>query len=167
MDAEDVSTLTLVVAACTLLITFWQGYLARQHNRLIVRPQLSWNRIWTETAAGTEIEFRLESTGAGPAVITDRYFTHAETRFAPSTGIDDEVAQFIEHVMGQHAEHVLVQHGTPNRRLTMLPGSSFVIARLQFPAARRPDMEALIHRLQLGFVAEYQSLYGQRFTLRV
>jgi len=55
-----------VIALAVAVTTIWQGFLARQYNRLSVKPMLRVDRI---TVSGENAKIVLRNTGVGPAVI--------------------------------------------------------------------------------------------------
>lgn len=169
VQKDDFDVLTLVVASCTLLITFWQGYLTRKHNRLSVRPWLAWNRSYQTLPEGTRITFSLENNGVGPAIVRERYFTKGEVRFSPEAehAIDGETENFVKSVIPEGVAFHLEQHGLPGPRHALLPGVSMPVAKIFFPERDARDVEKLMRRLQLGFTVRYESIYGQKLLMQV
>ena len=55
----------IVVAACSLALSIWQGILARQHNRLSVRPIVIVSGMHNEKGSG----WVLGNAGLGPALV--------------------------------------------------------------------------------------------------
>ena len=56
---------TLIVAMCALGLTFWQGFITRQHNKLSVKPML---KFVMKRELGF-YELKLMNCGVGPALI--------------------------------------------------------------------------------------------------
>lgn len=167
MNADEISNLTLVVAACTLLTTFWQGYLARRHNTLSVRPRLSWNRSYVRTATGAEITFTLTNNGVGPAIVQERFFGVKGARYVPEhPEEDDEVAQFVRSVVPANVQYALTHHGLPYPDTTLPAGHATVVAQLQFPGLDSKAVERLMRELGVEFVVRYHSMYNEEQWLR-
>ena len=61
--------LALLVALAAFAVAFWQGWLTRQHNRLSVRPRLSFVVSFGDHALPFGVH--LVNNGVGPAFITD------------------------------------------------------------------------------------------------
>jgi hypothetical protein len=60
---------TIVIAVLAFLVSIWQFLALRTHNRLSVRPLLSYEIIYTKTDVGFGIY--ICNKGVGPAIITD------------------------------------------------------------------------------------------------
>jgi hypothetical protein len=165
-DFLDIST--FIVAAGAFAATFWQGYLAHKHNRLIVRPRLAWNRAYQSTDPGTEVTFSLENNGVGPAIVRDRFFTTGERPYTENGPItDDLTARYVRSVIPETVAYFLVSHGLPGPRHAILPGASMTIAKLFFPERNAGAVEALMRELGVGFSVRYESLYGETFWMKV
>ena len=69
MNAETVTaTCAVVIAVASLVVSVYQTYAMRQHNRHSVRPVLQLHRGWP---LGGRAGIRLINSGLGPAVIVD------------------------------------------------------------------------------------------------
>ena len=55
-----------MIAFSVAVVTIWQGFLMRRHNRLSVRPML---RIDRYTVLGEKVGISIRNTGVGPAII--------------------------------------------------------------------------------------------------
>ena len=64
-DLDPVAIASLVVALCAMVVTIWQGAIARKHNRLSVRPVLT---LYRREAVDGVIYVR--NNGSGPAIVT-------------------------------------------------------------------------------------------------
>jgi hypothetical protein len=64
---EIIAISSVVIAVCALGISIWQGYIARQHNKLSVVPIL---HVDLDTTEGKDIEIVSVNNGVGPAIIT-------------------------------------------------------------------------------------------------
>jgi hypothetical protein len=67
----SIALASAVVALCALGVTFWQGYLMRQHNKISVRPKLTATENYEDTDKARAISFELINSGFGPAIIKD------------------------------------------------------------------------------------------------
>ena len=63
--------LALFVAVLVLLLTVWQGYETRQHNRISVVPKLDFDINVQSSSNKKSISYFVESTGLGPVKIID------------------------------------------------------------------------------------------------
>lgn len=64
---EIIAISSVVIAVCALGISIWQGYIARQHNKLSVVPML---HVDVDQTEGKDIEIVSVNNGVGPAIIT-------------------------------------------------------------------------------------------------
>ena len=63
---------SISIALAAAIITIWQGFLTRKHNRLSVKPIL---RIDTQFLLGKQCKILLVNNGIGPAIIKSvKYF---------------------------------------------------------------------------------------------
>lgn len=60
-----------VVAVCALAVTVWEGFQARKHNKLSVRPLLTSAENSDITRRGMFFSWELINAGLGPAIIKD------------------------------------------------------------------------------------------------
>lgn len=58
---------SMFIALLALAATFYQGYLAREHNRVLVRPRL----VGYASKGSAKFRFEIINTGLGPAIIED------------------------------------------------------------------------------------------------
>jgi hypothetical protein len=158
---------TFAVATGAFGVGLWQGYLARLHNRLVVRPALTWQRnIEINDGGLVEVTFSFENSGVGPAVIRDRYFLVDRERFAPKPG-EDEVQALVAKLVGDRMRHQLRQHGLPAVNAAFPEGRCQVIAKILFIGASIDTVKAFLQTLpEVRFRATYESLYGERFELK-
>ena len=63
--------LALFVAILVLLLTVWEGYETRQHNRISVVPKLDVDINVQSRSNNKSISYYVESTGLGPVKIVD------------------------------------------------------------------------------------------------
>lgn len=64
---------TSLVAGFALLVSLWQGYETRRHNRLSVKPILGFDRNFykdaTDSLGGKKYQLVIKNMGFGPAII--------------------------------------------------------------------------------------------------
>ena len=63
-----ISMSAMVVAVASIVISVWQGFENRNHNRLAVRPRLEISYTIQDSSFG----FQLKNNGLGPAILTSR-----------------------------------------------------------------------------------------------
>jgi hypothetical protein len=161
LDKDSIDNLTLVIATCALVATFWQGYLARVHNRLIVRPVLVWSRSRDISGEGVELTFAIENTGVGPAIVTEQFFTVSGERFVAAPGTD-EIRTLIDQLLGQRVRYQLRRHGFPAVNAAFPAGRTQVIVCLFFPGISPQTVDAHLQSVPpTAFHVRYESLYGE------
>jgi hypothetical protein len=64
-----IALVSILVAACALGTTIWQGYIMRKHNKLSVKPLLTTFDLQDLKGNIEWVEYRLENCGVGPAII--------------------------------------------------------------------------------------------------
>lgn len=157
----------VIVAACALAISIWQGVVARTHARRSVRPHLVWceNKVATDRGVGFTVS--ISNYGIGPAVIQDRYFVVSGTRFSPSAADADTVEELVRHVLQDKLPFRLLVHVLPGMKSAIPQGGKQVIAKLFFPEGHDGTIKTVRYYLQeVEFVVEYSSIYGEKFTFR-
>jgi len=77
------------VAVLVLLLTVWEGYETRQHNRISVVPRLDIDIKVQSSANNKSISYYVESTGLGPVKIVDfTVFYNHEGKVSQSDNFD-------------------------------------------------------------------------------
>lgn len=169
MSTPDIiSTVAAVIALCALFATAWQAYIAREHNRLSVRPALVLHRANVVTNDGTEISFSVRNCGIGPAIVRERLFHVEGKRFLPSTQPNDQVQCLCEAVLGGKIEYLLREHGLPGEGAPIPPNGEHIVARIFFQGVQPPLIDSLLQSIpEVTFHIHYESLYKERFVLNV
>jgi hypothetical protein len=159
---------SLMTAVLAFIITVWQSWQSRRHDRLSVRPLLTWNRDRKRVGTSVELTFKIQNCGLGPAVVKDRYFTIAGARFSIGPPSIDEVPALAKRLFDGRLQYNLPQHGLPGIDSAIPAGGEFVIATLQFLEA---SLAALNDAAQadgaLAFTVRYESMYGDEHELYV
>ncbi len=165
-DIIDIATLCVAMGAFGAAA--WQGWIARRHNRLSVRPALTWRRSRSVTTGGIEIEYSVTNTGVGPALVKDVYFTIHGDRLA-TVEDQDVVETLVQHVLGDSLNFHLKAHGLPGTDAAMAVGERIVIAHLLFPTMSPETAATVLPRFveHVGFHVHYESLYAEKHKLTV
>jgi hypothetical protein len=156
---------SLVTAACAFFITIWQSWHTRRHDRLSVRPLLTWNREREHFGARVRLKFKMQNCGLGPAIVKGRYFTLAGARFSIGPPSIDEVPALAKRLFAGRLEYHLPQHGLPGIDSAIPAGGEFVIAVLEFPEASLAALNDVTRADgELAFTVHYESMYGDKHT---
>lgn len=166
MDTSDIiATCSTVIAICAVSATIWQGILTRTHNRLSVRPHLarSENREFENDSA--TISYTVRNVGAGPALISERYFLYKGKRFVPADTHIHLVQAMVRELLGTKHPHALRHFGLPGAVLAS--GDEQVIARIVFPKCSPEQLNALLKSLpEFRLCIHYSSIYQEEFELK-
>lgn len=60
---------SVFIAVCALFLTLWQARQIIKHNKLSVRPYLSWSHTRDLTGQGKIYQIEMKNLGLGPAII--------------------------------------------------------------------------------------------------
>lgn len=165
-NSDYIAIGSAVISLLAMFNTIWQALLTRKHNRLCVRPLLIKHIDRQSTPCGAEVILSVKNKGIGPALITDGYFTVHGQRFRPSQTQTDEVRKLVESVLGQNYRYEVKRWGLPGKGAAIHPQDETIVVQLSFPAMSHENLSAVIASLEhVAFILDYESLYGQRFTL--
>ncbi len=163
---DIIATCSVIVAVLAFFATAYQAWIARHHNRLSVRPHLVWHISRRNSAAGAGIVYSVRNLGLGPALVTDRFFTRDNVRFAPPGLQTDEVPDFLAFVLGTKINYKLNTFGLPGKSAAIPSQAEVIIADVELPGqqlAQVATAEAIAGKV--AFHITYTSLYGEKFEL--
>ncbi len=103
MDANIIIAIASVfIACCALGVTVWQGVQNRQHNRLSVKPLLTFGHVSNVARDICSEAFILENCGVGPAVIKNFALFYKGKEVARNNGNDynDFLEEKMSNFMG-------------------------------------------------------------------
>ncbi|MFZ2307548.1 MAG: hypothetical protein WAW73_07275 [Rhodoferax sp.] len=162
-NSDYIAIASAAIALLALFSTGWQAWIARHHNRLSVKPLLSWSSNLAQTPNGFEVTVLLSNNGLGPAIVTERYFTLDGLHFLHPAGPVSAIDALAGKILPEEWRCQVVAHGLPGTHTAILPGASFVIARLLFDSAVYDHQLELNKRFErVGFVVGYKDLYERR-----
>jgi hypothetical protein len=165
-DSDIIATGSVVVAVFAFFATAYQGWIARHHNRLSVRPHLVWHVGRRDTHNSAGIVYSVQNLGLGPAIVTDRYFTKDDIRFVPPGLQTEEVPDFLKHVLSQKFIYKLNVIGLPGKKSAIPSQAEIIIADIEFPGKSLKEV-AVAEEVagKIAFHITYESIYGERFDL--
>jgi hypothetical protein len=157
------NTISLIVSASAILLTFYGLYATRRHNRLSVTPHLSGCRNNDITNEGFLFSYDISNNGIGPAKIKKfNLFRHG--KIFPKGNVDYVEALICEHLGNRLNRQILHQFNFGND-VSMKAGETRCIVKILFPGAKRNDQENILKELDgLDALIEYESFYGQKFV---
>lgn len=162
-NSDYIAIASAAIALLALFSTGWQAWIARHHNRLSVKPLLSWSSNLAQTPNGFEVTVMLSNNGLGPAIVTERYFTLDGLHFLHPAGPVSAIDVLAAKVLPDEWRCRVIAHGLPGVSTAILPGASHVIARLLFDSAVY-DCQLELNRkfARIGFVVCFKDLYDRR-----
>jgi hypothetical protein len=157
--AEVLAIAAVIVAVLALVATVWQGWIARQHSRMSVRPALNYVDMRDSPAA---LGLAIVNHGLGPAIVDGIEITVDGRRFEQ---MGSEYKAFVAHQVHNYGANVQFQSLTSG--LPIPVGQPFVLLKLQVPPKHDEWLLAakrFLSRIELRIA--YSSMYGERYTLR-
>jgi hypothetical protein len=152
------SIIAIIISVGALIISFWQGYLTRKHNKLSVKPHLVfWANYFADSG---ETGVFIKNYGIGPAVIKKI-----------SIFIDGEI--FIENDQNDFHKQAIsqVEFQSGNLRFYEIPKDIIFpvgkIERFLWETQNyysNPDIKTGFDRL--NYKIEYESIYGEKFIAK-
>jgi hypothetical protein len=167
LTAQDYTAIcSAVIALCALFATIWQSRATIHHNKISVRPHLIWHTSRKNLTDKCVVSFSIKNQGLGPAIIKSRFFTLNGKRYRPNVAMN-EVEEFINHAFGKKIDFAVLRYGLPGEDASMPQGGEFIIAEISFNDMSGDKLWSLEHIVgELDFIANYESLYGEKFKLQ-
>jgi len=148
---------TEVIALCALVLTSYQAYLSRVHNRLSLKPHLTRFVHRSRKAGQGFLAFELLNNGVGPAFIKS-----FEVMLDGKPISDTEKA--LKEVLADKDLNSTVATLGPD--YAMLAGEKKNILILSFELETDDDLTKIEEKLgRFDLKIEYQSVYGEKATL--
>lgn len=139
------SLIAVVIALIAVFISIWQGYEQRRHNRLSVKPILTFDAI----SHNNYKSIRLSNDGLGPAIVKRFIISEKGTQFDASEGNPWTEIKQLPNI--QYSEMYYFDDGA-----TIKPNEHFNLLTWEADSIRILDIELLI---------EYESIYEESFEL--
>jgi hypothetical protein len=155
-----------VIAICAAIIalaasagTFWQGYIARKHNMLSVRPHLSFEAM---KHPSHPINYLLKNTGMGSAII--KKFLLVVDGIEYDAKHTDDVKNVLNR-LGLNIEGRSWMFAFPDVDSAISSDASLQILEFTGSAGDSSFHQMLINVLpRLCFKIEYECMYGNKFS---
>lgn len=148
----------VLAASAAFSASAWQAWIARRHNRLTVRPALTWTRNTLQSDHGVVLTFAVVNNGVGPAFVRERFFTVCGDRWTPPEH-DQVISALVTQVLGQTINYQVAEQGMPGIGAPIAAGARYTIAKIVFPGAALSSVEALLEHVDVHFCARYECLY--------
>lgn len=150
MNADTVVAIcAVVIAVASLVVSVYQTYAIRQHNRHSVRPMLQLHRSWP---VGGRTGIRLINPGLGPAVIVgSMLIVDGEVIGA----WDEPSVNSVRELLPVRPSAVTFNEG----EVIAIDYEQYLLSVARYDQQTHAEIEALINR-RLTLVIRYESLYG-------
>jgi hypothetical protein len=158
-NADILSILALIVAVLAMISTAWQAAIAREHNRLSVKPFLDWGRNRNH---GSQLTLEFVNNGIGTAIVKKFSLTYGDGVF-PIEKL--ELPAVIHRELGECRLFVCWRVLTPDSPVRV-EEVFHIFECTPLPTDTADDQNSVIFFMdRVGVTIEYESLYGERFTL--
>lgn len=150
-----------ILALCALAFTAYQVLSTRKHNRLSVRPHITYFTYRNLNPGQGSLKIEIMNNGLGPAVI-DAFEVSLDNKRLPSQNSSDIEAKISAILNGQATRTSVTTLGSG---YCMPKDQTRALLELHFPATSHGDIqniEKLLTRFSL--VIHYSSMYGDRYT---
>lgn len=162
MESSDIIAIsTAFIALCALFTTVWQSHLTRRHNKLSVKPSLSFDENIQQN--GVDVKYSVKNAGLGPAIIKVFALVIDGKKYSITTA--EDVYRAFE-ILG------IKLHEYDWSMQLFKAGSSIAVDEifdlLSFPKCTldvefNQKLRDVLPRLD--FHIEYECFYGNRFTM--
>ena len=154
------TSISLAAAAISLFafgVALWQGYVARLHNRLSVKPMLHFDCGITSD----DFFINLKNTGIGPAIILNWRVSFSGQKIGENS---DQIA--INLFKELEVEHLGGEMYLPGKLQAMAAGDIYEILKINNVEADS-EVKARIGNdiLWLKVTVDYESIYGEKFSV--
>ena len=160
MDYNIVISLSVaVIALAALGVSMWQGYIAREHNKLSVKPHLVINRTVFDEML---IKYTLRNNGLGPAIIESYEI------FVDGKKCEGECEEKIKSIL-KNLNIKRIQHRsfTPSNNQAISINEKLILLEFEKQGLSESNKERLkSSKNSIEFQIKYKSIYGDNFTFQ-
>ena len=151
-----ISFVSLLVALCALVFTWYQVRISREHNRLSVKPHITTFSHSQTIGTDAYLTIELMNNGLGPAII--KSFQVLFDGKIVSLNDQKKTTQHIKNQFQQQKGYHIEQLGPG---YAMPANEKRIMLQLKFPGAGglQDTYEALLDRHEL--IIEYETVYGE------
>lgn len=156
---QQTAIFAAVTSFCAIGIAFWQGLINRQHNKLSVRPLLSFNK----EAIGRDYVISLQNIGLGPAIL-EKVVVSVDNK----TIEKDFLSALIEAMEIFEVDHLARKINDPGEGHAINQEGLVELIRIK-DAMIDDNAKTTISNemLSLDISIIYRSFYGEKFNVRL
>ena len=150
---------SLVVATTAVVMSSWQMWAQRKHNRVSVTPHLSEHTHTSVNNGVISLQFNVANNGIGPAFINSFTVLHNGKKLDKDTDVPKLVAERSGMNVVDRSTHWLAKGASlaVNEKLTL-----FSLDVRQGSKCLKQELETAINEYDL--VIEYSNAYKERFV---
>lgn len=159
MKTELIVSITATIISLSAFgVAVWQGYVARRHNRLSVKPMLHFDF----GVVKDDLILTIKNTGIGPAIIRAWTVTfNGKSIGGNSLQIANKLFEELE------VEHMGGNMYFPGFNQAMAAGGSYQILKIKNINLDKEVGQRIRNDLLLfEAIFKYESIYGEKFELR-
>ncbi|WP_420555199.1 hypothetical protein [Neptuniibacter marinus] len=151
-----------IIAASAMGATLWQGYIARKHNRLSVKPHLVVHS--TLSLQSPQIAFAISNDGLGPAIFQSYTLSIYDTELTPDDTIE-EITRIIQGYGHSSATSITLRgwHAGESYKQGAYKEAFEVYGDFGTDKAQLDDVRKLLKNITIKI--NYSSIYGEEFKL--
>lgn len=157
----------LIVALLAMWATFWQATIARRHNRLSVRPVLTFDAVLDCRDDGTTLIVTVVNHGLGPAIVIDCYAVAKGARVNRSDSLRSEVTDVFRQLCGTRLRFRRGDASLPLPGTVVKPGSAVeVVNHHVFDVGPKAFLKELQDFGSFEIVIVFKSIYEEHFDVK-
>lgn len=149
-----------LIALCAFVLTFWQAYISRQHNKLSVTPHLT---TWShKNQKENQYIVELCNNGIGPALI-ESFGIHVDGQLIAGKG-QDPIENTLRILFPQY--HYDSTQSYLAKGYMMAAEESRNVVSIKFHGERVPTIDEIENAgKRVRLLIDYQSIYKDKFVL--
>ena len=155
-------TIGTAVATLAIILSFYSIWLARDHNRLSVKPLLVTHSLREWDNNGVKLSVYISNCGVGPAVLSS--FEFLVDGKETGSGQSGHVKQAIRMMMGDSFHFRILSVSEPKQDHVIRAGEEYALFTIRIDEVSKADEQWFIETVDGGdLVIGYRSLYGTLF----
>ena len=161
---DPVAVASWITAMLALLISTWQGYVIRQHQRLSVRPTLVYHIEYKRNIDNNSfVGITFSNHGIGPAMI-DPFEIKIDGKPVADWG-DAIVALGIDNKDDWLITYIIDESGIALKEGRSRPIFGLLINDKNYSKERQKIIEEAISRIEINVI--YRSIYQEKFNMKI
>lgn len=147
-----IATVAVIVSLCSLFLTWWQARQTVKHNKLSVKPNLTWSVYRTiKNKKLLDVSATLINAGIGPAIVRDCTMFYKGEEIAKNNSIDYE-----NFVLDNFDGADVTWYGLATGSIIQA-GEKITILKIEMKKNTKKFLETAD---DMDLIINYQSMYG-------